>query len=230
MVFAQYIITGKVLNTADNRPLESATVFVNKTNCAAKTDQYGNFRIQNVQRNHFELIVSMIGFKTHITTFAVQADIKLAMIGIEEKTNILNEVKITNAKKLGIKYMSMFEREILGTSKFGQQCRILNPEVVHLNFDRAENKLTAYTSDFMLIENIALGYRLKYLIEDFERNEKTELISYVDTSYSKQCREMIGNAVTGMKNDWKYIRVPCSTFFDRFLATILTKMKKLVFC
>lgn len=114
MVFAQYTITGKVLNTADNRPLESATVFVNKTNCATKTNQYGNFRIQNVQRDRCELIVSRIGFKTHITTIAVQADIKLAMIGIEEKTNILNEVKITNAKKLGSKYMSMFEREILG--------------------------------------------------------------------------------------------------------------------
>ncbi len=73
----------------------------------------------------------------------------------------------------------MFKREILGTSKFGRQCRIVNPKVIHLNFNKIENKLTAYTSDFMIIENKALGYRLRYLVEDFERNEKTELISYM---------------------------------------------------
>lgn len=178
VAFAQFKITGKVLNVADNKPLESATVFVNKTNYGTKTDKHGNFTIYNVQPGHYELIVSMISFKTYSVPISVQSDTKVPAIAIEEKTAILNEVKITMAKKPENKYMDMFKREILGTSKFGRQCRIVNPKVIRLSFDQTENKLTAYTTDFMVIENKALGYRLKYLVEDFERNEKTELISY----------------------------------------------------
>lgn len=177
--FAQFRIIGKVLSVVDNKPLENATVFINKTNYGAKTDKHGNFIIYNVRPGHYELIVSMISFKTYNFPIAVQSDTKVPAIAIEEKTTILNEVRITSAKKLESRYMDMFKREILGTSKFGRQCRVINPKVIHLNFDQRENKLTAYTSDFMIIENKALGYRLKYLVEDFERNEKTELISYV---------------------------------------------------
>ncbi|RDC54726.1 carboxypeptidase-like regulatory domain-containing protein [Pedobacter chinensis] len=179
LTFAQFTITGKILNLIDNKPLESVTVFVNKTSYGTKTDGHGNFTIHNVRPGHYELIVSMISFKTYKVSISVQSDTKLPAIAIEEKTISLSEVKITNTKKLDSKYMDMFKREILGTSKFGKQCRIVNPKVIQLNFDQRENKLTAYTSDFMVIDNNALGYRLKYLVENFERNEKTELISYV---------------------------------------------------
>lgn len=177
--FAQFTITGTVLNQADNRPLESVTVFVDKTSYGTKTDKHGSFIIRNVQPGHYELIVSMIGFKTYKVPISVQSDTKVPTIAIVEKTTSLNEVKITKAKKLGSKYMDMFKREILGASKFGRQCQIINPDVIKLNFDEEEKKLTAYTTDFMIIDNKALGYRLKYLVEDFERNEKKELISYV---------------------------------------------------
>ncbi|MEE1944209.1 carboxypeptidase-like regulatory domain-containing protein [Pedobacter sp. KR3-3] len=179
LALAQFTITGKVLNAADNKPLENATVFLNKTNYGAKTDQQGNFTISNVPPGHYELVVSMMSFKVYNVALAVKADTKVPTVIMEEKSTSLNEVKITVAKKVESKYMEMFKRELLGTSKFGRQCHILNPKVIQLNFDPKENKLTAYTSDFMVIENKALGYRLKYLLEDFERNEKTELISYV---------------------------------------------------
>jgi len=179
LAFAQFTINGKVLTRVDNKPLEGATVFVNKTNYGTKTDKNGNFIIYNVRPGHYELIVSMIGFKTYNISISVQADTKVPPVAVEEKTTSLNEVKITSTKKLDSRYLDMFKREILGTSKFGRQCRIVNPEVIHLNFDKRENKLTAYTSDFMIIDNKALGYRLKYLVEAFDRNEKTELISYV---------------------------------------------------
>ena len=179
LAIAQFKVTGKVLNKVNNNPVESATVFVNKTSNGTKTDKYGNFVIYNLQPGNYEIIVSTIGFKTYQVPISVQSNVKLTTIALEEKTIPLDEVRITTAKKLGNEYMEMFEREILGTSKFGKQCKIINPKVIQLNFDKRENKLTAYTTDFMIIENKALGYRLKYLVEEFERNEKTELLSYI---------------------------------------------------
>jgi hypothetical protein len=179
LTFAQFTMTGKVINLADNEPLESVTVFVDKTSYGTKTDKHGDFTIRNVRPGHYELIVSMLSFKTYKVPISIQADTKVPTIGIEEKTLSLNEVKITIPRKVDSKYLNMFMREILGTSKFGKQCRIVNPKVIRVRYDEKEQKLTGYTSDFMIIENKALGYRLKYLVEDFERNEKTELISYI---------------------------------------------------
>ncbi|MBO9676184.1 MAG: carboxypeptidase-like regulatory domain-containing protein [Sphingobacteriaceae bacterium] len=178
--FAQYSITGKVLNASNNLPLESATVFVNTTSYGTKTDRYGNFVLRNVKAGYYELIFSMVGFKTYnVQVYVQHADKMTSTVSLEEKVIPLIEVNITKARRPGSKYMEMFKREILGTSKFAEQCRIINPEVIKLSFDKEENKLTAYSTDFMIIENKALGYHLKYLVEDFERNEKNELISYV---------------------------------------------------
>jgi len=180
LCIAQYSITGKVLNASNNLPLENATVFVNTTSYGTKTDKQGNFILHNVKAGYYELIFSMIGFKTFkVQVYVQHADRKVPIITLQEKVIPLIEVNITNRRKLGSKYMELFKREILGTSKFGKQCRIINPDVVKLNFDEEEKKLTAYSTDFMIIDNRALGYRLKYLIESFERNEKNELISYV---------------------------------------------------
>ncbi|MNK48420.1 hypothetical protein D3C87_672490 [compost metagenome] len=180
LCFAQYSITGKVLNASNNLPLESATVFVNTTSYGTKTDKHGNFILHNVKAGYYELIFSMVGFRTYNAQVYVQhADKKVPTIILEEKVIPLIDVNITQTKKLGSRYIEMFKHEILGTSEFGKQCRIINPEVIKLNFDKEENKLTAYSTDFMIIDNKALGYRLKYLVENFERNEKTELISYV---------------------------------------------------
>lgn len=178
--FAQFIITGKVVTQENKKPQENATVFIDKTGYTTKTDKNGNFALYNLQRGHYDLIVSMIGFKTYKLAIAVESDTKVARIEIEEKITALDEVKITRSKKkLGSKYMDLFKLELLGSSHNGKQCNIVNPEVIKLQFDDAENKLTAYTTDFLLIDNKALGYRLKYLVEYFERNEKKEMISYL---------------------------------------------------
>lgn len=153
LALAQFTITGKVEKAADNKPLESATVFVNKTSYATKTDKNGNFIIQNVSSGHYELIVSMVGFKTYSVSITVQSNIKVPAIKIEEKNISLTEVSITSAQKLDNKYMNMFKREILGTSKFGRQSRIINPKVIQLDFDQQDKVLKAYTTDFMIIEN-----------------------------------------------------------------------------
>lgn len=179
LAVAQFKITGKVLNIVGNKPLERATVFVNKTNNATTTDHEGRFTIHNVKPGNYEIIVSVVGFKTYQVPINIQSDVKLPTIALEEKTISLDEVKITKAIKPESKYLEMFKREILGYSKFGKQCKIINPKVIQLNFEKEENKITAYTNDFMIIENKALGYRLKYIVEDFERNEKKELISYI---------------------------------------------------
>ncbi|MCC8407314.1 carboxypeptidase-like regulatory domain-containing protein [Mucilaginibacter sp. UR6-1] len=179
ITYAQFTIAGKVLNAADKKPVESATVFVNNTSYGTKTDKEGNFIIRDVQAGQYDLIISVVGFKTQKASVTVKANVTVPPITITEREFELNEVKITRSKGVDNKYLEIFKREILGSSRFGRQCRIINPKVIELSYDKAVRNLTGYTSDFMVIDNKLLGYRVKYLVEDFERNETKATVNYV---------------------------------------------------
>jgi hypothetical protein len=224
--FAQFKISGKVVNATNKVPLDGATVFINNTKFGTKTDNKGFFTIYNLQPGRYELIVSMIGFRTQKTQVFMQGDTKVPSIAIEERSFALNEVKINAVKKIKNRYMDMFKREILGSSKFAKQCVIINPKVIQLHFDKTENNLNAYTSDFMVVENKALGYRLKYQIEDFERNEKNALVSYIGYVLFE---EMEGNEAQHQK--WQANRLEAYTgslqhFFRSALGNQINSLRE----
>ncbi|HEX3386031.1 MAG TPA: MG2 domain-containing protein, partial [Mucilaginibacter sp.] len=62
--------------------------------------------------------------------------------------------------------------EFLGTSAIARDCKILNPNVLDLSYDEDTHTLTASSYDGLLIENDALGYRIKYLLTDFTLKNK----------------------------------------------------------
>jgi hypothetical protein len=224
--FAQFKISGKVVNATNKTPLDGATVFINNTKFGTKTDNKGFFIIYNLQPGRYELIVSMIGFRTQKTQVFMQGDTKVPSIAIEQRAFALNEVKINAVKKIKNRYMDMFKREILGSSKFAKQCVIINPKVIQLNYDNTENNLTAYTSGFMVVENKALGYRLKYQIEDFERNEKNALVSYIGYVLFE---EMEGNEAQHQK--WQVNRLEAYTgslqhFFRSALGNQINSLRE----
>jgi hypothetical protein len=62
--------------------------------------------------------------------------------------------------------LNLFKKEIIGTTHT-QECNILNPEILNLDFDYKKNRLSASTDDFLEIENRTLGYKLRFLVKDF---------------------------------------------------------------
>jgi hypothetical protein len=61
----------------------------------------------------------------------------------------------------------MFKEQFFGKSLRAEDCKILNPDVLVFNYDEGQKKLSAYSTDFLIIENDALGYKIKYLLQDF---------------------------------------------------------------
>jgi hypothetical protein len=64
--FAQYVITGKVLNSADKTSVANASVFLNNAVAGSKTDDKGAFTITNVRSGQYNLVVSSLGYETGI--------------------------------------------------------------------------------------------------------------------------------------------------------------------
>ncbi|HTM98624.1 MAG TPA: hypothetical protein VL088_07775, partial [Pedobacter sp.] len=83
-------------------------------------------------------------------------------------------------------YLALFKDFFIGKSPNAAQCKILNSNVLSFNEDKENRTITATASDFLIIENAALGYRLKYLIENFEYDYKTKIIYYAGHPYFEE--------------------------------------------
>ncbi|WP_184549431.1 carboxypeptidase regulatory-like domain-containing protein [Mucilaginibacter sp. FT3.2] len=172
--FAQFTITGRIINKNDNSPVANASVFLSNATTGGKTSSVGTFALHDVKPGKYDLVVSIIGFESFSQTVTVTAsNISLADIEIVPKTIILKEVTI---KAVDDKYRErnydLFKDEFLGHSSLAKDCKILNPQLLDLNYDETTKMLTASSVDFLEIENSALGYKLKYLLSNFSMDDK----------------------------------------------------------
>jgi hypothetical protein len=95
-------------------------------------------------------------------------NIQLQDIIISPRAIALNEVKITSKEDPAReKNLDLFKSRFLGNSQFAKVCKIINPEILDLIYNNKTQTLTAKSGDFLVIENRALGYRVKYLLTDF---------------------------------------------------------------
>ncbi|MFQ5640647.1 MAG: carboxypeptidase-like regulatory domain-containing protein [bacterium] len=161
------LITGKVIDGDTGLPLENVNVFLANTMMGSATNSNGQFRIRNVPRGRFELIVSMIGYaviKTKITVSdTMQNDI---VFKLHPKPYQAPEIVVSAADmEKWRKNLSKFTEHFLGTSKNAAECTLLNSEV--LDFEKKGGLLSAVAHAPLQIENKALGFLVHFNLEEF---------------------------------------------------------------
>lgn len=173
----QFKVTGKILDSADKKPIPGATVFLANASVGTASNTDGTFTLENVRSGQYEVVISMLGYNTHRQVLMVNSDLLLKTIFISAKSIVLNEVKITPNAEWEHNY-ALFKQEFLGTSVYAQDCKILNPEILDLQFDKISRVFTASAQNFLIIENKALGYKIKYLLNTFEKDNKQGSLYY----------------------------------------------------
>lgn len=203
---AQTNITGRVINKTDKAALPHASVFLNTATVGTQTDSKGNFTLSNVKTGSYELVVSVVGYNTYHENITINnSPVTLPEIELTAKTISLQQVTIKPADDpYRSKYLDQFETEFLGKSQLADECKIINPEMLDFVFDDKTNKLTASSVDFLIIDNKALGYRLKYLLTNFvnERKDSRSLKTHYEGSVLFE--EMKGT--TDQKKQWQQKR------------------------
>ncbi|HJP64164.1 MAG TPA: carboxypeptidase-like regulatory domain-containing protein [Mucilaginibacter sp.] len=180
-VLAQYKITGRILDSADKKPIPGATVFLASASVGTSTSADGNFTLDNVRGGQYELVVSMIGYNSHHKIILVNSNIDLPVIVISEKINTLKEVSIRPDPDWERNYET-FRDEFLGHSEFAKECKIVNPETLNIHYDKVHFVLTANSFDFVVIDNKALGYRIKYKLDTFSKDYHEGMRYYAGTA------------------------------------------------
>ncbi len=179
-----YTITGKVIDKNTKAPLQGASVFAQNTTFGVATDAAGNFKLK-LPNGGYELIVTFTGYETESLRISnATADDKDLVIEVKEKEKALAEVSVVASNEVQDgwqKYGDFFKDNFIGNSEFSQQTTIKNPEVLKFYFSKKRNRLKVLSSEPLLVENLALGYNIKFAIDSFTyeyNNNAAQFIGY----------------------------------------------------
>ena len=170
-------ITGKVMSADIQIPLAKASVFLSNATFGTATQNDGSFTLANVKPGQYELVVSYVGYDSYHKTIMVNGGTINLDIEMHLKSTTLDVVNIT-VHKFSKENFAMFVKYFIGTSANSAKCRIMNPKSIDLYYNKLDKVLVGHSDDFIIIENRALGYRLKYLLNSFKYDGIKEIISY----------------------------------------------------
>lgn len=191
------IITGKVTRTDTKAPIGQANVFLSNTTSGAATADDGSYTLAHLKPGQYTLVVSIIGYDDYSKTILVEsAPIKLD-IELSPKTIQLRDVVITTPANWKKNY-DQFVKEFIGTDENAKYCFVENPHDVNLEYHKSQQMLEAYTDNFLVVDNLALGYKVKFLINEFTSSKLTDIISY---SGQRLFQELPGSKK--QKEEWR---------------------------
>lgn len=165
---------GTVSDAETGAPLPGAHVFIAASMIGTTTDTTGHFRLDGVPRGAHRLYVSMLGYApTTLDTLVQSAAVDTLTFALTPTVLATDGVTVTAERDADwYKRLNKFERLFIGTSERADHCTLLNPEV--LSFEtRWWGRFEATARAPLLIENRALGYRIRYHLTDFRASGGT---------------------------------------------------------
>ena len=188
VVNGQSSITGKLLDALDHKPVDFATVYINKQTIGTISDTEGNFTLENVQLPA-NIIISHLNYNVQ-NILVEEPNGKPLTILLDKKINEIEEVSIIG-KNLWEKYIRIFKRQLLGTDEWGWEAKLLNPEVVQFRSGDPDSskhfELHAWANAPLQISLPKLGYQLHFdLVEFFIGYDETirrDILKYVGYYY-----------------------------------------------
>jgi GWxTD domain-containing protein len=172
-------LSGRVVDQTTGLPLQNVNVFIPNTMLGAATDENGYFTIKHAPLGTYELIVSRIGYELKKEYLRLaepadrQLDFRLAPAVLQAPEIVVSAAEQKQWKKNLKKFAELF----LGTSRNAAQCKILNPEALDFEEEKGSRPFAAQASQSLQIENHALGYGIRLILENF--SAKDEEVSYL---------------------------------------------------
>jgi hypothetical protein len=187
-----YAISGTV-NDEKGGALPGATVFINNTKHVTSTNSTGHFNFEGIKPGIYEVAVKMMGFNPAIQRVNLREQSAAISIKLSENITLLNTVNI-KAKRDEItrtqraNYLQRFLDNFIGQTVNAEQCKLLNPDVLQYEMDKRGSVLHVSADQFLIVENKALGYNLKYLLTNFEDNVITNICQIEGYPYFEEIK------------------------------------------
>ena len=172
-------IKGKVTHGETGVGIPNASVFITNTSKGTTSNAAGEFELLNVPEGNYDLVVSSIGFETLVYSYKA-AELPLQLKAqLKPKAQELQTVVVEPFEKDGWeKWGKFFTESFVGTSSFAGRCTITNYKTLRFRHSKKKNILTVISTEPLIIENKALGYKIQYQLEEFSYDFKQGMLMY----------------------------------------------------
>lgn len=176
--FCQRNIEGRVISGDDRKPLSFANVFISNSTKGQQADDKGRFKLTNVPAGVLDLVVSFIGYET--ISIKIKADTlrKPLLIMLSPDAIALQGVTVKRLRNGFERYYPLFKEHFLGRTAFSESCILKNPKALWFSLSDDESELTIKANEALEIENRALGYTIKYELEEFKYSFSQSYVTY----------------------------------------------------
>lgn len=193
-----YTITG-VVQDKKGETLPGAGIYLSGYTTATVTDNDGKFVLAKLKPGSYEVVVQMIGYLPYSKSVVISDQTVNIKVVLQENTVQLREVVIT-ADPNRERHLQMFREFFIGRTPNSAKCKILNPEVLYTKFDGDHRVLSVTSNEFLVVENKALGYRLKYMLNLFEYNMDSRIVYFSGLPVFEDLKGSGGKRKTWLKN------------------------------
>lgn len=180
--FAQvekWAIAGQVKNGITGVSLAGASIFISNSTKGTTSDSDGKFTINGLSNGNYNVLVSFVGFETQIYPVSINNENDTVLFSMKDTAKELEGVVINLKNGNRNEQLKIFRQGFIGTDKNAKQTDITNEEILKMHTDESGKIFHAHSNNLLLINNDALGYRIKYLLKDFYYNKKTGDLHYI---------------------------------------------------
>jgi hypothetical protein len=167
-------IEGIVIDAKTRSPIPFATIFLANSSYGVESSANGTFQLEKIAPGKYDIVVSLVGYEK--LSHAVEVSANKVMLHLELIPQITELREVVVEVGDWKKHYRTFEKYFLGQTPHANQCTIKNPDDIYLSYDKKTKVLKAEADKPIVVENVALGYRIYYLLSQFEFDEKALMI------------------------------------------------------
>ncbi|MBO6577150.1 MAG: carboxypeptidase-like regulatory domain-containing protein [Rhodothermales bacterium] len=171
-------VTGTVTRADTAGPVPGAHVFLTGTRLGDVTRDDGSFDIADVPSGTHELVVSHVGYETEARSVRITTTDAFELTVVLTPRSLGEIEVVAETPRARRRNLARFEKYFLGVSLFADDCVILNPEVLRFEVNPRSGVFSASATEPLLIENMALGYELRFVLDEFRLHEDRRAVQY----------------------------------------------------
>ncbi|WP_214071057.1 carboxypeptidase-like regulatory domain-containing protein [Mucilaginibacter sp. dw_454] len=182
-------ITGKITAADTKAAVAGASVFLSNSSFGTSTTKDGTFILNGLKQGQYNLVVSSVGYEDQVQVVSINDAAVTLNVELQPKVNELKEVTISTMSKSDKREaLEQFKQDFIGTDANAADCKILNPDVLNFAYHQNKTVLEAYADQFLVIENHALGYRIKFLLKNFRSELQLGNVAYAGSQVFEEMK------------------------------------------
>ncbi|MFN0257147.1 carboxypeptidase-like regulatory domain-containing protein [Pedobacter ureilyticus] len=171
----------------DKETIPGAAIYLSGTKISTITNNEGKFSISKLPPGSYDVLIQVVGYLPYSKSVTISDKNIHIDATIKANAVTLQEVVIKpDPNRLA--YLNLFKEFFIGRTPNAKECKILNSEVLNIDYDKQARVLSVNSREFLIIENKALGYRIKYLLQNFEYDYRSRIVYFAGFPFFEEMK------------------------------------------